>query len=605
MSASIESRSRIIWWICLGAMAILILNAARSLPQIADLLITGDGDDLTRLQEVRDWLAGQSWFDTRQYRILPPEGISIHWSRYIDLGIAAFLVPASWVLPATQAELAAVILWPTFLGCLAVLVIGPGANRLMGPAGAIGALVVFLTWSKLGGEFSAGRIDHHNMQILGSLAVFYLSLVPGRRALLGVLAGIATAFTLAIGLEMLPFLAVNWAVMILRQAFDEDGIGHWLTGFCTAFAIAAPLFLAGQTPITAWGTNYCDVLAPPVLSLAGVGIAASLATVALANTLRNPLARILLAAVVAGAGLWLISPLLLPCRAGPYAEVSPEVLRLIETQVTEALPASMLLFDRPELLFRVLLPPVVIAGLALGAAVLKRGRIGKTIGIALIQSFVLFLVGFVFALVQIRAANLMTPAVTVLAAFLGHVFVSIPRDHRLRAPAALLLLFAMPTVVEAATRLIAGPPALPGQDSSVDLVTAQDGSFTAAYCRNEAAMAEIASLPKSVIFASLNLGPAIIVYTQQSVTAAGYHRNTAAFSNGIIGFQDRDHLRDHLASSDADYLVVCAGAGEERVVTRLEGADWPDWLVEVTGDRKQIRAFKVDKSALAREIGGS
>ncbi|HQY44971.1 MAG TPA: hypothetical protein PK450_12425, partial [Paracoccaceae bacterium] len=81
-----KENTRVIWWICLGAMAILFLNALRSLPQIADLLISGDGDDLTRLQEVRDWLGGQSWFDTRQYRILPPEGISIHWSRYVDLG---------------------------------------------------------------------------------------------------------------------------------------------------------------------------------------------------------------------------------------------------------------------------------------------------------------------------------------------------------------------------------------------------------------------------------------------------------------------------------------------------------------------------------------
>ena len=52
-------------------------------------------------------------------------------------------------------------------------------------------------------------------------------------------------------------------------------------------------------------------------------------------------------------------------------------------------------------------------------------------------------------------------------------------------------------------------------------------------------------------------------------------------------------------------MVVCVGAGEEGVVTRVEGPDWPDWLVEVTGDRKNIRAFRVDKSALAREVGGS
>jgi hypothetical protein len=82
-----------------------------------------------RLQQVRDWLAGQSWFDTRQYRVLPPEGISMHWSRYIDAGIAAILVPASWLLSPTGAEHAAVILWPTLLACLMVLVIGHAYHR--------------------------------------------------------------------------------------------------------------------------------------------------------------------------------------------------------------------------------------------------------------------------------------------------------------------------------------------------------------------------------------------------------------------------------------------------------------------------------------------
>ncbi|OYW46292.1 MAG: hypothetical protein B7Z31_15785, partial [Rhodobacterales bacterium 12-65-15] len=124
--------SRAIWWICLAAILVLALNVARRAPQIGELLMAGDGDDLTRLQQVRDWLAGQSWFDTTQYRILPPEGVSIHWSRYVDLGIAAFLVPASWVLSQTGAEHFAIILWPTFLGCLAVLVIGFANNRLLG-----------------------------------------------------------------------------------------------------------------------------------------------------------------------------------------------------------------------------------------------------------------------------------------------------------------------------------------------------------------------------------------------------------------------------------------------------------------------------------------
>jgi hypothetical protein len=71
--------------------------------------------------------------------------------------------------------------------------------------------------------------------------------------------------------------------------------------------------------------------------------------------------------------------------------------------------------------------------------------------------------------------------------------------------------------------------------------------------------------------------------------------------NGVVAFRGRNNLRDALASSTADYLVVCKGALEEKFIARLESEDWPDWLVEVTGDRQQVRLFKVDKEALARD----
>jgi hypothetical protein len=595
------SRPAAVWWICLGAILILFLNLGRSVPLIAELLVSGDGDDLMRLQQVRDWLGGQSWFDTQQYRILPPEGISIHWSRYVDLGIAAFLVPASWVLPATQAELAAIMLWPTFLACLAVLVIGHGANRLMGPAAAIGALVVFLTWGKLGGEFASGRIDHHNVQILCATTVFYLSLVPGRRWLLGTAAGTVTALALAVGLEMLPFFALLWGMVVLRHAFADPGTGPWLVGFCLAFAVAAPLFLVGQTPMSGWWVNHCDVLAPPVLTLAAVGIAATLAQVALGRVLRHPLARLALSAAIVAGGLWLAAPLLLPCLAGPYAQASAEVRLIIETQVNEALPASILIQSRPELLFRVIMPPIIITALALGVAWRMQDRIGRPLAIALAQSVAVVLVGLAFALIQIRAANLMTPAVPLLGGFLVHAFAAIPKESRLRAPAALALVLAVPAVVEAGSRAIAGPPELPPPPVAGDTGPQAPGAISLAYCRTETALAEIASLPASLVFASLNIGPAILVYTPHATTSAGYHRSAAAYWNGVGAFQGRKELRDALAASGADHLVICVGAGEERVITAMTAAGWPDWLIEVTGDRRSLRAFRIDKAALARD----
>ena len=305
MTPQTDSRSLLLRWICLGAIALILLHALRTWPEVGRLLFLSDNDDLMRLVQVRDWLGGQDWFDTRQYRVLPPEGISMHWSRYVDAGIAAVLVPASWVLPMPQAELLTVPVWPSLLACLMVLLIGLGTNRLFGPMAALGALVVFLTWGKLRGEFTPPRIDHHNIQMLCATAAFYLAVLPGRERLLGALAGLATALSLAVGLEMLPILALIPGYMALRHAFDQPGAGGWLLGYGIALAIGSPLLMAGQTAPTAWGVMYCDALAPPVLALAATGIVATLVPVLAGRALRGPVLRLLTMAVLVGIGLWL------------------------------------------------------------------------------------------------------------------------------------------------------------------------------------------------------------------------------------------------------------------------------------------------------------
>lgn len=494
----------------------------------------------------------------------------------------------------------AIILWPTLLGCLAILVIGFGNDRLLGPAAAIGALVTFLTWDKLGGEFAAGRIDHHNIQMLCATAVFYLSLLPARQGRMGVAAGVLTAFCLVIGLEMLPFLVVLWGMMVLRHAFAEAGIDRWLLGFCASFAVAAPLLLAGQVPMSGWWVSHCDVLAPPLLALAAIGIAASLVPVALARALPHPAARLLVSLLVAGLGLWLAAPLLQPCLAGPYGSALPEVRAFIDQRIDEAQSALALLQERPTLLLRVMVPPLLIGLFALGAMWLMRDRITKPVRTALIQALVLLIAGFAVALWQIRAANLMSPALPFLGGFLAYAFMTIPRGHRLRAPAALALVLTVPSVVDFGANLILRPKAAAMDTAEATAAPVGTATSVPPMCRHQAAIAELASLPTSLLFLSGNLAPATLVYTPHSVTSAWYHRNSAAALNGFKGFEDRAFLQEALTTTGADYLVVCKGLAEERFIENLTEDGLPAWLIEVTEDRKFLRLFKIDQKALTR-----
>lgn len=73
-------------WI--GAMAYMI---ATRWPQIHWLTLS-DTDDNIRYLQVKDWLAGQGWYDLRQYRLDPPAGFNIHWSRLVDLPLAGLML---------------------------------------------------------------------------------------------------------------------------------------------------------------------------------------------------------------------------------------------------------------------------------------------------------------------------------------------------------------------------------------------------------------------------------------------------------------------------------------------------------------------------------
>lgn len=592
MTNPTDSRPRLIWWICLGAIALVLAKAAKTWPETADLQFDADNDDLMRLVQVRDWLGGQGWFDMRQYRVLPPEGISMHWSRYVDAGIAAILVPASWILPMPQAELLTLVLWPSLLACLMVLLIGLGTNRLFGPMAALGALIVFLTWGKLRGDFTPPRVDHHSIQMLCATALFYLAALPGRERLFGALAGVVTALSLAVGLEMLPILALIPAWMALRHAFDQPGAREWLISYGPSLAIAGPLAMAGQTPPAAWGVMYCDALAPPVMALGAIGIAATLVPVLADRHLRGPLPRILTITAITALGLWLAAPLLTPCLAGPYAEVPPEVRTLIESRIVEALSVVEMYRTLPDVLLTTLLPAVVIVLASLILTVILWPKLAADQRSALVLALLVALAGLAVTLMQVRALTLMAFVVPMLGGFLVHAFQRVPRASPLRLPAVLLLALATPTAVEEATLWTLGSPAPQvAATSSQSLPPGGD-------CRNARAMAELADLPPSVIFSSLYLGTRMLVYTPHSVAAAPYHRSPAAFWNGIAGLETAANLQASVASSRADYVVLCAHEAQKPYAQELLKGNLPDWLTDVTGDRKDLRVYLVDKARL-------
>src|SRR5690242_21802556 len=78
--------------LCLSLLAtafLVIATLAGPGPSLSDWL--GDTDDAVRLVTVRELLGGAPWFDTTLPRIGAPEPLVSHWSRLIDLPLAALI----------------------------------------------------------------------------------------------------------------------------------------------------------------------------------------------------------------------------------------------------------------------------------------------------------------------------------------------------------------------------------------------------------------------------------------------------------------------------------------------------------------------------------
>jgi len=71
-----------------------------------------DMDDAMRLVQVREFLAGASWFDLHEVRLGPPDGYDTHWSRLIDAGLAGLFVLFRRFTDAVFAERLMRTVWP-------------------------------------------------------------------------------------------------------------------------------------------------------------------------------------------------------------------------------------------------------------------------------------------------------------------------------------------------------------------------------------------------------------------------------------------------------------------------------------------------------------
>jgi hypothetical protein len=532
-----------------------------------------DTDDNMRMSQVRALLAGQDWFDLRQHKLDPPAGANIHWSRIVDLPLAALITAAKLFVSGPNAERFAIAVAPLLPLLLAVGAIALIVRRLVDKAAYPLALVALFFAGSANGMFMPTRIDHHGWQ-LAVLAIAASGLADRRTARGGVVTGLATAVSLSIGLEMLIYLALAGAAQVLMWVDDRDQRSR-LFGYSASLAggtaVGFLLFASYANRLAV-----CDALSPVWLSDAVLGGALLLA---LAWWSPADWRVRLGAAAVAGLAVAAFHVLAWPHCLSRLEGVSPEVERLWLSNVREAKPITG--HSLQIGIAVATLPAVALIGWALllwRSAGQDRDRLRRTLAVAGIAT-----TAFALLFWQTRAGPAAQLLGTIGAAAL--VWLLVPLFWRSKNS----LVSVLGTTAAVLVGLGVGAP-LAARMIKSKAPTEREQAIARAnsLCPSLAALRPVAQLPKGTIFTFVDLAPRVITVSHHNSIAGPYHRNGPAIADTMKAFRgSADEARAIIIRRKADYLMICPMMSQATVFmaarpkgfyAQLARGQVPSWL---------------------------
>lgn len=534
----------------------------------------GDTDDNLRMMQVRALLEGQGWYDLRQYRLNPPYGADIHWSRLVDLPIAGLKLGLTPLLGGRSAELVAVAAAPLLpmlvaMGSLAIVV-----RRLVDGKAWPVALALLLCAASARGMWAPLRLDHHGWQ-LAMLALALAALTDRKRARGGALLGAATACSFAIGMELLLYFALAGAVTVVRWIIDAGqakrlfAYGLALGGGC---ALAFLLFAseANRAPV-------CDALSPVWLS--GMVLAGAL-SVALALASPADARWRLGAAAAGGAALAAAFALAWPHCLGRLEGATPELEQLWLSRVREAMPIY-----RHGWRTALMVATLPVFGLVGHALMLWRHRRQRDRLIAWAALALPATLAAALLLWQTRAGPaaqlLAIPGATALVWTMARWFLG------LKSPLVRVVGVALAFVVASG---IAGGYALRWFPSEVSEYRRQV-NLANSRCPTLAALRPVAQQPPGNVLTFVDLGPRLITVTPHNAVIGPYHRNARQIVDVMRAWRGSlANARATVRRYRIDYVLICPHLSESTVYrseapngfyARLLRGDAPPWLEPV------------------------
>ena len=576
------------------AAAVITLVVRTSIGR-AGLPFFADTDDAMRMVMVRDFIHGQNWYDLTAHRLNTPWGAEIHWSRLIDLPIGLLVMAFTPLLGLDQAMVAAGYVWPMLLLAVLLWLSATLANRLVGPQGVLPAVVLPVLSPAITAEFTPGRVDHHNVIILLTVAMVWTAVEALRRPRFALACGLLAATALAIATESLP--PVGAAIIVMGVAWVIDASrAATMRLFGLAFAAGAVVHLAIFRPPARWFEAACDVISPFYVGIAlVVGVVFALASLL---PLRAAWQRLLVLAIPGLAGVALMVWLYPQCLKGPYGALDPWLQTNWIGSIMEARPWLTTITELPAYAVAVGLPAL----LAVLIVVLRVWRVAEKR--AEWAALLVFLMATaVIMLIQVRGARLAImpamPAAAWLIVSARQRYLVAPRLGPILGLVFSWLAFAGVVLSLLVTAVVT---IVPSRAQAVSEARADKE-----LCLVPSAFADLVAIPPERIMSPIDLGAHLMLYTPHEVVSAPYHRNQQGVRDTFRFFNDSIvTARQILTERGIGLVVLCPAMPEvaglpdrapDSFASLYASKSIPAWLSDVSLPHSPLKIFAVLNAA--------
>ncbi len=535
----------------------------------------GDTDDNMRMMQVRALLHGQGWYDLRQYRLNPPYGANIHWTRLVDLPIAGIILLMQPFVGGPQAQLIAAAVAPMIPYGVLLFGVALTTRRLTDPRMFLLPILAMIMAGLTNSMFMPERIDHHGWQ-LALLSLSVAGLADPKRIRGGLTLGITTALSVAIGIEMIIYLALAGAAVALfwvadarernRAAAYAISLGGGISLCFVAFASYANR------------ADLCDALTPPWLSTLLVSSALLLALAWL-----TPADWRVRFGLAAGAGVIAVGfyALVWPQCLSPLESVSPEETALWLSHVREARPVYMHGWRIATLILALPVTGTIGWALLLWHNRSDSGLFRRTLGAALIAVVAMLLLFW-----QTRTG----PAAQMLGVVgeAGIAWVLVPVIERARSLTVRTVGVILAVIVALGLVVPLGMYAAPAEKRTPSEIEVTRANHLCNYIGSYRAIAE---QPKGVVFTFIDLAPRLITLTHHDSIMGPYHRNGEQIVDVMQAFRGSAEQAHRIFDKyHSDYLLTCPHSSTTTIFesearngfyAQLQRGKVPKWLSPV------------------------